>query len=200
MLKKKGAHVVVLIVTDGSSTQYADDSEILEAKHAEARAAAKVVGADELVLWKYPDMRLDTVAHADLNKDMESFVQDHAFDTVFTHFAGDINLDHQEVTRSVTVACRPHPHQTVRNVLTYWVNSSSEWGQIMNRQPFRPNIFVDIEDTIDTKLAAMQEYATELRDYPHPRSIESLRHRALVCGSEVGLRYAEPFMSLLHRI
>ena len=200
VLKRRGAHVTILIVTDGSSTQYAGDRTALETKVGEANAAARVVGADELILWDYPDMRLDTVAHADLNRAIESLLQDRQFDTVFTHFPHDINRDHQVLARSTMVACRPHPGQTVMNVYTYWVNSSTDWGHVMGDQPFRPNTYVDIESTIEIKLEAMEQYATETRQFPHPRSIEALRHRSIVHGSEVGLKFAEPFMAVLQRV
>ena len=39
------------------------------------------------------------------------------------------------------------------------------------------------EITLDTKLAAMQCYESELGPFPHPRSIEALRHRAHYWGS-----------------
>ena len=39
----------------------------------------------------------------------------------------------------------------------------------------RPNQFVDVSDTLATKIAAMECYETELRDYPHPRSSRALR-------------------------
>ena len=42
----------------------------------------------------------------------------------------------------------------------------------------------------------MECYESELRDYPHPRSIRALVERAAYWGSQIGLRAAEPFRIL----
>ena len=56
-----------------------------------------------------------------------------------------------------------------------------------------PNIFIDIGATIEEKLDALSAYRDELRTWPHPRSVEAVRDRAKVVGSEVGIAYAEAF-------
>jgi len=56
-----------------------------------------------------------------------------------------------------------------------------------------PDLFVDIEKALDVKIAAMKQCTTELRDYPHPRSIEGIRVFAARDGASVGVRFAEPF-------
>jgi LmbE family N-acetylglucosaminyl deacetylase len=61
---------------------------------------------------------------------------------------------------------------------------------------FRPNLFVDVTDTLEAKIAAMECYATELRDYPHPRSSQALMEHAAYWGSRIGRLAAEPFVVL----
>ena len=58
---------------------------------------------------------------------------------------------------------------------------------------FRPNYFVDISETLEKKLAAMRAYESEIREFPHPRSPESLRINARRWGSQMGLEAAEAF-------
>jgi len=60
-------------------------------------------------------------------------------------------------------------------------------------QYFSPNVFFDIAETIDLKLKAMAKYKTELREFPHPRSLESIRLNAQLWGMKAGLKYAEAF-------
>ena len=55
---------------------------------------------------------------------------------------------------------------------------------------------LDVTATLDTKLAAIECYETEMRDYPHPRSRQALIERAAYWGSQVGRRYVEPFRVL----
>ena len=59
-------------------------------------------------------MRLDTVSHVEVNQLIEETVDTVAPEVVYTHFYGDVNLDHQMVYRSTLVAVRPVPGQTVR--------------------------------------------------------------------------------------
>ena len=199
LIKQQGGNVTVVIVTDGSSTQYEGDGDILSRKHDHSRRANEILGTDEVIQWDYPDMRLDTIEHRALNSSFERLIWDRGFDTVFVQNGDDVNLDHQLIYRSIMVATRPIPGQPVHQVLSYQVNSSTEWGGRTQTTIFCPNYFVDISSTIGQKLAAMEVYTDELREYPHPRSIRSLRQRAAVYGNEVGYEAAEPFKLLLFR-
>ena len=58
---------------------------------------------------------------------------------------------------------------------------------------FLPNVFVDIKDSLDSKIEAMKMYPSECRPYPHPRSPESLKAHANYWGLIAGMEYAEPF-------
>lgn len=197
LIKRQGGRVTVVIVTDGSSTQYRDDHEILTRKHQEARDANAILGTDELIQWDFPDMRLDTVPHAELNQAFEKLFAEHRFDSVFVQGLGDINQDHRLINHSVMVAARPYPGQSVRSVLSYYVVSSSEWGAMLGHPQTRYNVFIDISETIQTKLDAMACYTDELREPPHPRSLDGIRTRAAAHGGEAGYAFAEPFSLML---
>ena len=115
-------------------------------------------------------------------------------DTVFTHFWGDVNRDHQEVFKSTLVAVRPVMGQAVKELYCYRVPSSTEWTPNKADTIFMPNFFVDIEKYAEQKYRAFACYATELRDYPHPRSVQYLRETDKAAGLKVGLLVAEEFM------
>ena len=163
-----------------------------EQKGEEARAAAAILGVTDYVHLDLPDMRLDTVAHVDVNAAVEEHVRDLRPDVVYCVHP-DVNLDHRSVFDSVMVATRPTPGQTVRRVLTFGPTSSVEWTAPGSNW-FVPNWFVDIETTIDLKLEAFACYETERREYPHPRSARALRAHAEFYGSSVGCEFAEPFV------
>ena len=73
--------------------------------------------------------------------------------------------------------------------------SSTEWNYTY-REPFRPNVFFDVSDTIEAKIRGMACYTSETASYPHPRSPEALRALASYRGSSVGFKMAEGFMLL----
>ena len=61
---------------------------------------------------------------------------------------------------------------------------------------FMPNYFVDIEEYAEQKYKAFACYSTELREYPHPRSVQYLCETDKAAGLEVGLLAAEEFVLL----
>jgi LmbE family N-acetylglucosaminyl deacetylase len=188
-----GTVVDLLIASDGSSAQFGDDMEACERRTSHFEKACDILGIGRRTILDFPDMRLDTVPHIELNRAIGNVAAEGGYDTVLTHHPGDVNLDHKQVFNSVMVVARPVPGASIRTVATFFVNSSTEWGAPLVDGPFAPNLFVDIGTTIDSKLAALAAYEDELRDWPHPRSVEAVKARAQTVGSEVGVSHAEAF-------
>ena len=189
---ERGDAVRIVCVTDGSSTQYPGDADIRARKEGEARAAASELGVTDYVHLDLPDMKLDTVAHVDVNRVVEEQVRDFGPEVVYTVHP-DVNRDHRALFDSVAVATRPVPGQVVNRVLTYAPTSSTEWTPA-GVNWFVPNWFVDVTSTLDRKLASFAHYATERREYPHPRSEQAIRAAAEFYGASSGYRAAEPFV------
>jgi LmbE family N-acetylglucosaminyl deacetylase len=188
----RGDEVRIVVVTDGSSTQYPDDAETRARKEDEAVRAAAELGVTDYVHLDLPDMRLDTLAHVEVNSVVEEHVRGFAPAVVYTP-QPDVNRDHRVLFDSVSVATRPTPGQPVRRLLTYAPTSSTEWTPAAVNW-FVPNWFVDTTETLERKVAAFAHYETERRDYPHPRSERAIRAAASFYGSSCGFEYAEPFV------
>lgn len=198
-LSKAGHKVHVLIVTDGCTAQYRNDPrlpDILTQKREEACRANALLGVTEVHFGTLPDMRLDTVPHVEVNRLIEEMVDKVQPDVVYTHFYGDVNLDHQMVYRSTLVAVRPIPGQTVKELYCYRVPSSTEWSPQLCHTAFMPNTMVDISRFTDRKEAALLAYQTEARPYPHPRSAQYVRETDRACGLQWGMGSSEAFMLL----
>src|ERR1043166_7876602 len=176
---ENGDEVRVVCVTDGSSSQYPGNAEVRAQKNDEAQRAARVLGVGDYVHLDLPDMKLDTLAHVDLNSIVEQHVREVGAEVVYTPHP-DVNLDHRALFDSVAVATRPTPGQPVRRVLTYAPTSSTEWT------PAAANWFVPITATFDRKLEAFAAFETERREYPHPRNDRALRAHAGFYGASVG--------------
>jgi LmbE family N-acetylglucosaminyl deacetylase len=188
----RGDEVRIVVVTDGSSTQYPGDADIRSRKEAEALRAAAELGVTDYVHLDLPDMRLDTLPHVEVNRVVEEHVAEVAPEVVYTPHP-DVNRDHRVLFDSVAVATRPTPGQPVHRVLTYAPTSSTEWTPAPLNS-FVPNWFVDIGDAVERKLAAFAHYETEARDYPHPRSARAIRATAEFYGATCGCEHAEPFV------
>lgn len=199
-LADEGNEVHILIATDGCITQYKDNprlNEIILKKEKETINANEVLGVTKVHFGNLPDMKLDNVAHIEINSVIENVVRKIRPDIVYTHFYGDVNLDHQNVYKSTLVAVRPVPGQSIKELYCYRVPSSTEWSpQIVNSSIFMPNIFVDISKYSQKKHEAIKLYETEIRDYPHPRSIEYVEKCDCATGLKCGIGLAEEFMLL----
>jgi N-acetylglucosamine malate deacetylase 1 len=188
----RGDAVRVVVVTDGSSTQYPGDAEVRARKDGEARRAASELGVEDYVHLDLPDMRLDTLPHVEVNKVVEEHVREFAPEVVYT-VQPDVNNDHRVLFDSVAVATRPVAGHPVRRLLTYAPASSTEWTPAAVNW-FVPNWYVDVTATIERKIAAFAHYETERREYPHPRSERAIRATAEYHGTTCGFEYAEPFV------
>jgi hypothetical protein len=72
-------------------------------------------------------------------------------------------------------------------------NRATEECSFQQFEPsFRPNVFVDVSETHEIKIA-MRCYNTETHEFPHPRSAEALRAIARRRGSVAGLSAVEAF-------
>jgi LmbE family N-acetylglucosaminyl deacetylase len=78
----------------------------------------------------------------------------------------------------------------VDKIYSFEILSSTEWNF---PQSFSPNVYINIEETFEIKLEAIKAYSSELRSYPHPRSLEGIRIKAMQRGMESGFRFAEAF-------
>ena len=104
-----------------------------------------------------------------------------------------MNVDHRIVHDAVLAATRPQPGASVREIRFFETVSSTEWRPPSSHLPFAPTLFVDISDSLVRKLEALQAYESEMRPWPHSRSIEAVEHLACWRGASVGCGAAEAF-------
>lgn len=199
LLASEGRPVHVLLLADGENSRGPDGGHRVEtdrvtARSASARSASKIMGCSSVEQMALPDNRLDGLELLDVVCYVEAFIQRHRPMTVLTHCAGDVNVDHRVVHDAVMVACRPQPGHPVKELLFFEVPSSTEWGPAGTTTPFSPNWFVDISSTLEKKLEALHAYESELRDFPHPRSMTAVKALAQWRGATVGVEAAEAFM------
>ena len=182
-----GDTVHLVVVCEGVTMRY-QGQDVPQQEH--GAKAAEILGAASIKMLGFPDQHLDTLCLVDIAKPLEELVRSLKPQIVYTHFGEDLNMDHRMVFEAVSVACRPAVAQ-VEAVYGFETPSSTEWHLPIR---FSPNYFVDISETLEEKLTAFECYESEVRDYPHPRSIESLRHRAHYWGNLVNMNAAEGFV------
>jgi len=128
----------------------------------------------------------------DIVKEVEKYLERIKPEIIYTHYSGDLNIDHRRTFEAVNVACRPCNPFGPNEIYSFEILSSTEW-QLDNDKTFIPNVYKNIEKEIDTKIAAMKKYESEIRKYPHPRSEKGISILASFRGIQSNLRYAEAF-------
>lgn len=159
-----------------------------------AQKAGDILGAKSVNVLNYPDNRMDSLDLLDVIKTIENYVEKINPEMIVTHHIGDLNIDHQIVNQAVITASRPHTKNNVSTILTFEVPSSTEWQSPTSNVPFNPNWYEDISNEIDYKIEALNIYGSEMREWPHARSIKAINHLASLRGSSVGVDSAEAFM------
>ena len=114
---------------------------------------------------------------------------------VFTHFENDLNIDHQIIYKAVVTASRPLSKTFVKKIYSFEIPSSTDFSLSANpKKIFNPNFFVDVEKTIIKKLQLLKIYKNEIKKWPHPRSLKSIKNLSMLRGSQIGRKYAEAFI------
>jgi LmbE family N-acetylglucosaminyl deacetylase len=155
--------------------------------------ANKILGIKYVYSFDFPDNRFDTVPILDIVKVIEEVKNKFKPDIVFTHFANDMNIDHVITNKAVLTATRPMKDEITKEIYAFEILSSTEWNFPLK---FSPDYFVDISSSISKKQDAMAAYKTELRKFPHPRSLDGIELNAKYWGMRMGLDRCEVFQSL----
>ncbi len=187
---REGLKVTVAIVTKGTPLFPASQVRTVRT---EARRAAEKLGA-ALVFMDLPVTTLHLIPEHRLNKAFADLIAKTGPDTVYLPFPGDRHEDHRQVFDAAMVAMRPdgrrHP---VTRIYSYETVSETHWSAPGIEPCFEPHVYVDISATLDNKLAAMQEYESQLAEGIPARSLIAIEALARFRGSVVGMRAAESF-------
>jgi LmbE family N-acetylglucosaminyl deacetylase len=191
-----GDWVEVLFLTNGVGSRKDVDAGAVERRSNAMNVALKILGVHNHASYDFPDNALDTVSILAIVKAIASFIEQSKIpNIVYTHHAGDLNIDHQTAHRAVMTYFRPQAHESVPEAIySFEVPSSTGWFGASGHSSFIPNYFVNITQTIDKKLASLEAYEEEMRAWPHARSLDAVKNLAGYRGSHVGLSAAEAFV------
>jgi LmbE family N-acetylglucosaminyl deacetylase len=201
---RSGAKVRYVVATSGDAGTHRFDitrEELGRIREAEQRAAARVVGVDEVVFLGYPDGQVEPsiALRRDLVREIRRFKPDTVvcFDPtrLFVSNSYINHPDHRAVGQAAVDALSP----TAAMPLSF--SEQIEEGlephrvrQILVASTLDPDTWVDISETIDLKIEALRQHVSQFdgrRDY-----VEVVRRWAVDTGAVVGLAYAESFMQI----
>lgn len=195
-LSNEGAEIYTLILGEGKTSRGTShlnkefDREKIELKQ-DAIKANSIIGCNNVFFKDFPDNRFDSVDLIDIVKSIDSIKNEIKPNTILTHYANDLNIDHKITYNAVLTATRPMEDESVKSIYSFEVLSSTEWNYPIM---YSPNVFSDITNTWDLKLKAMEAYSSELREYPHSRSLKAIEENAKTWAFKSGINgYVEAF-------
>lgn len=189
----EGDLVKVIFMTDGVSSRsdfVRQEGKIRGSCAVEALGALGVCTYEQ---FDFPDNKMDMLPLLDIINPIENVLLKYQPSVVYTHFAEDLNIDHRLVNQAVMTACRPQMGSSVKKILAFEVLSSTEWNSTQ-KEVFKPQYVVDIDDYWPQKLQALGAYQQELRSFPHSRSIKCIEALAVLRGATYGFVKAEAFV------
>lgn len=186
-------HLVIL--SEGSSANgdplgSLEHQRRVEAKRTALRTVASRFGIGELHYGNEPVLQLHK-AGIDLAAMTDHLVRHLRPTIILTHNPTDLNQDHRVTAETALIAARSYAAgASVKAVLGFTVDPMSA-PHLSAREP---DFFLRLtEDQVAAKLAACALYESEMRPWPHPRSVAALEHHLRWSGACIGHPAAEPY-------
>jgi len=170
-LARNGARVVMAIVS--IPTEF-------ERRREEARRAAEILGCELRFLVEDGCRRIDDIKTYHLVTLIDAAVHDLEPAAVMTHSASEFHRDHVAVHNACVSSQRLKPFDFFH------------FNPTMCRPvptPFHPRAYVDVSDTMDLKMKAIEAHASQFAS--RGLDTELYRDIARLNGRMVGVKYAE---------
>lgn len=184
----RGDAVYSVIMCEGESLRYRRDV----GQDTAIERAAKILGVKKVFKLGFPDQKLDTYTLVDLITPLEKISEKLRPNIIYCQYGADVNRDHKILFEAASVAFRPLS-PWIEDFYAFYTVSSTEWGY---PRVFAPDTWIDISKTLDRKIDAFEMYHSEVREYPHPRSSNALRHVAHFWGNQCSMDCAEVFITI----
>jgi LmbE family N-acetylglucosaminyl deacetylase len=192
-------HVVIGAMGDkGTSDPASDPAELAAVRAAEARAAAAALGLADVHLLGHPDGELDAVPPLELRGALVELVRRLRPVTVVCPdptavFFGDgyvSHVDHRTIGWATLDAVTPAAGSPL-----YFPDrgDAHQVETLLLSGTFEPDVWVDIGDALDRKVAALFAHTSRLADDAEEWLDDFVRHRAGEEGARGGVPYAEAF-------
>jgi LmbE family N-acetylglucosaminyl deacetylase len=197
----QGVKVTYIIVTDGSkgsSEPGMTSEQLIHMRQVEQRAAAAVLGVDDVIFLGYEDGRV--VNNTSLKRDLVRQIRLHRPDVLITHDPTSRIINNQRINhpdhRAVGDAALDAVFPLARDRLNFPEHEAEGLEPYKVLDLFltgtnEPNLTVDITATIDKKIAALLEHKSQIGE---PEKLEErMRDFAARNAEGTSFHYAERF-------
>lgn len=190
-----GDDVSWLIVT-AMKSDLGFTADRMAAREQEIATVAEAYGFAATHRLDFPTCRLDTFSASELIPHVAESLNTISPNIVYLPFRGDAHNDHRVVFDTFSAALKWFRTPGIQRILAYETLSETGFSLAAEGAGFQPNVFVDIADYLEGKIAMMAHYQGEMGAFPFPRSDRAIRALAALRGSQCGVEAAEAFMLL----
>ncbi len=200
---KLGARIITVCITSGDvgSNQYTPEDmtpeKLWPIREREQKAACDVLGVQEVVFLRYPDGMLTSTI--ELRRDLTRLIRKYKPDTVMTgdptvRFYGNNYMNHPDHRVAGDVTCDAvFPSAGTKFIFPELLKEGLEPHEVSRlflHGAEKPDVWVDITDTIETKVCALLKHATQLGPWdPHEMMYEWAREDGKAHGVEMAESY-----------
>lgn len=161
----------------------------------EAKKASKYLKIKKIFFENFPGTKLDIFPGNEISDKIFEYIKSIKPKEVFLPFYNDTHSDHQKIYSSSLVALRPFILKKIitKKIFCYETLSETEFG-IPDKKNFDPNYFVSLnEKDFKNKVEAFKFYKSQIKKFPNPRSIPSIKIQAQFRGIQSNSLFSEAF-------
>jgi len=146
----------------------------------------------------FPTVRLDTIPMEKIVKKLSHIIKDFEPNEIFIPNQSDIHSDHKIIFNAACSSVKWFRNPSINRILCYETISETDFS--FENIGFKPNVYIDISETINKKIELLNIYKSEVGEFPFPRSNDSVIALSKIRGSQSGFNAAESFQLLYEKI
>lgn len=193
---KAGCRVTYVVCTDGNAGSLDPDmtrEKLADIRRTEQRAACAILGVSELVFLGYDDGQLEPTL--DLRRELVRVIRQYkpevviCWDPTRLFTDGDYinHPDHRAAAQAALDAAAP-----ASGMPLLWpeVGAAHRVRQVYVYRNDQANVWVDVTETLDKKITALKQHASQMGDWD---PTEMIKEWSAEAGKEKGLAHAESY-------
>ena len=193
--KQAGDEIHWLIMTNVSTAAGYSDKNVAR-RETEIEIVAKEYQFDSVTKLDFRPAYLDIIPLGELIEKISQVFMRIKPELIYMPFEGDIHSDHKVTCQAVASCCKTFRYKFIRKIMAYETLSETDFSINTGIYRFSPNVFVSINDQLKKKIDIMNIYASEIGEFPFPRSEQAIAALAALRGTNANCMAAEGFMLL----